>query len=81
MMISDVVIYMASVEVRTFEAGEKATLFPDNVEPVTGVSSQELLAPNASGDWIGPFPLNPSPGTKITRAQIDAITPRWLRPV
>lgn len=75
MMISDVVIYMASVEVQIFEAGEKVTLFPDNVEPVIGVSSQELLAPNASGDWIGPFPLN-SPGTKITRAQIDLIMSR-----
>lgn len=74
-MISDAVIFMASVEVQIFDAGEKVVLFPDNVEPVTGVSSQEMLAPNASGDWIGPFPLN-SPGTKITRAQLDVIMPR-----
>lgn len=74
-VLSDAVIFMASVEVQFFEAGEAVTLFPDNVEPVTGVSSQELLAPNASGDWIGPFPLN-SPGTKITRAQVDLIMPR-----
>ena len=75
MMISDAVIFMASVEVQLFEAGEKVTLFPDNVEPVTGVASQELLAPNASGDWIGPFPLNP-PGTKVTRGQLDLTMPR-----
>lgn len=74
-VMSDAVIFMASVEVQLFEAGEKVTLFPDNVEPVASVASQELLAPNASGDWIGPFPLNP-PGTKITRGQLDLIMPR-----
>lgn len=64
-----------SLKVQLFEPGESVTLFPDNVEPVTGVSGQELLAPNASGDWLGPFPLN-SAGTRITRGQLDITMPR-----
>lgn len=76
-MLDSAVAFLPQVEVQLFEAGEKVTLFPDNVEAVSGVASQELLAPNADGDWIGPFPLN-SPGTQITKAQIDLILPRGM---
>ena len=76
-LLQETVIYACAVEVQFFEAGQPVTLFPDNVEPTDGVASQELLAPNASGDWIGAFPTN-APGTKTSKIQVDLILPRGL---
>lgn len=65
------------IQVQLFEPGESVTLFPDNVEAAPGVAGQEMLAPNASGDWLGPFPSN-SPGTKTSKVQLDMVLPRGL---
>lgn len=67
----------ASVQVQLVEAGQAVSLFPDNVETSSSVKSQELLAPNEEGGYIGPFVCCP-PGTKTDRILLDIILPQGL---
>lgn len=74
---SAVLIRVPDVQVEIVEPGGAVTLFPDNVETSLSVGNQELLAPNAGGDWIGPFPSN-SPGTRTAQIHLDMTLPRGL---
>jgi predicted phage tail protein len=56
---------------------QAVTLFPDNVVTSDAVSGVELLAPNDSGDWVGPFVANPA-GSSANFIGIDITLPSGL---
>lgn len=53
------------------------TLFPADVETSAEVGAQEFLAPDAGGDWLGPFVANDAASPAIALA-VDYALPRGL---
>jgi hypothetical protein len=76
-VLTNVSANLLGIRLQILEPGQPVTLFPDNVDTSVSVASQELLAPNAGGTWIGPFPTN-SPGTKVSQILYSYVFPGGL---
>lgn len=68
-----------NVQVQFVEAGNKVTLFPDNVISSSEVSGQELYGPNEDeyAGALGPYVTNP-PGTITNQIQLDIVLPQGI---
>jgi len=69
------------ITTEVYAPGDSVTLFPDNVETSSEVSSVELFGPNEpdypSGGYVGPFTANAA-GTVTTILEWDVVFPRGL---